>query len=253
MRVSRSLLLAAAVLLLSAGRSEASWTFVISCGGGGSGSVTSQATAACAGTHVGDLVAVQVKWEGGDTTVTCSNSSTASTWVDAFAGAHVTDANAATVTMCYTLALVPSGSLTFTATFGAARTFTDVGAMVYTPSAAAATDGGHQAIGTSATVNSGNITTTGTDGVAFGGFGETGAGVTIAGCAINSVTRDQVLQFGSGPRSAIWSKSYAAGFTGAATCAFASGGAWNAGVVAFKISGGAPPTAKRLTTLGAGE
>lgn len=240
-------------LLLVSNKAEASFTFVISCGAGGSGSVSSQATSACAGTHVSDLVAVEVKWEGGDTTVTCSNSVSNSTWVDAFVGAHVTDANGATTTICYTLSLVASGSVAFTATFGAARTFTDVGAIVYTPSATPTTDNGHQAIGAGATVNSGNITTTGTDGLAFGGFGETGAGVTIAGCAINSVVRDQVLQFGSGPRSAIWSKSYAAGFTGAATCAFASGGSWNASIAAFKIVGGGATVVPKLTLLGVGQ
>lgn len=239
-------------LLLVSNKAEASFTFVISCGTGGTGSVTSQATGACTGTHVGDLVAIEVKWEGGDTTVTCSNSSTASVWVDAFVGAHVTDGNAATVTICYTLSLAASGSVTFTATFGAARTFTDAGAIVYTPSAAASTDGKSQSTGTSATVSSGNMTTTGTDGLAFGGFGETGAGVTIASCAVNSVVRDQVLQFGSGPRSAIWSKSYAAGFTAAATCPFASGGAWNGSGVAFKIAGGATVVPK-LTLLGVGQ
>lgn len=229
-------LLALILCLCVSSPSWASWTFVNS---GGSGTAGSGATATftIASVHVGDTVAIGVKWEGGDTTISCSD--TASTFADAFVGAHVTDASAASHTTCYTLSSATSGTVTYTVTWGAARTFRDIGGMAYTPSGTASLDGTpHIAAGNGATANSGNMTTTGTDGISFGTFGETGATPTTATAAINAVTRDQVKTYGTAVHSCIWSKSYSAGFTGAATVPIGSGD-FGCSVISFKTSGAA--------------
>ena len=215
--------------------SEAAWTFV-NTGGTGTSATGTSLTFTIAGVHVGDVIAINVKWEGGDTTVSCSD--TASSYTDAFVGAHVTGTNGGSQTMCYTLSSGTSGTVTYTVTWGATRTFRDIGGIAYTPPSAAVLDGtGHLASATAATADSGNMTTTSTDGLAVGGYGETGGVPTTASAAINSVTRDQILAYGSASHSCIWSKSYSSGFTGSATVPLGSSTVYNAGIIAFKPSG----------------
>jgi len=207
------------------------WIFNTTGTGSGSGSTTVTVTAT--GVKAGDLVVVPVKWEGGDTTVTCSDGASNLTETTAV---HRTDGGGGSMTCFYLLASTKSGSVTYTATFGASRTFQDIGVMTYSPTRRGAVLDGtpSSAAGSSATLNSGNITTSGTDGVAFGYYGETGN--TPSAQKINNVAADQVLSFGTAPRSSLWSKAYSAGFTGAATATISPSGVWNGGIIAFNLT-----------------
>lgn len=240
--MKRLIAIALSISISMVAPSYASWTFVNSGGAGSSGSTTT-ATFKITGVAVGDVVSIGVKYEGGTTTVTCSD--TASTFVDAFVGAHQTDGSGGIHTACYTVSASSAGVVTYTITWGAARTFKDIGGMAYRPSSAASLDATPKlATGSGTTATSGNATTTSTDGLGIGSYGETGSAPTSATAAINGVTRDQVLLYGAATRSAIWSKTYSAGFTGAATIPIVSG-SYGVSLLSFKTAATAPHFDKR--------
>jgi hypothetical protein len=197
----------------------------------------------------GDLVIVAVKWENADTTVTVSDGTSSLTETPA---GHAADASPAWTTAFYLLSSVATGTVTYTVTWSAAQTFRDIGVMVYRPPSTPVTDGTFvKAVGNSTAFASGNITTTGTDGVAFGYYGETGG--TASAQQINGSAASQVLTFGVQPRSSIWSLTYTAGFTGQATATISPSGTWGGGLMAFKASGAAAaPPARSLIGVGKG-
>lgn len=221
-----------------------SFTFVNSGVGGAAGASSTVATGSVASVHAGDLAVVLVKWEGADTTVTMSDGG-ASTFVDAFSGAHVGSAATYWTTFMYTLSTSTTASKTYTATFvSGTRTSRDIIAMVHTPTAAVTLDGTpkgtHGTSGTTAT--SGNITTSGTDGLAFGGYGDF-TGVAATSTLINGGAKDRQVNGGASTASSFWSKAYASGFTGQAQATIAGTGPdWVCIVMAFQISGAAPTT-----------
>lgn len=220
--------------LLMCSKSEAQWSFV---GSGGNGNTASGTTLTftISGVSIGDLVVVTAKWETTDTTISVSD--TASTFVDALVGVHKVDAGGAATTILYTLASATSGVVTYTVTWGVAKTFRDIGGMAYTPPSLPSLDGtAVSTIGSSTACSSGNITTTSVDGLGFGYYGETGGVPNVATASINGVVNEQIVTFGSNARGELWSRSYSAGFTGAATMTIVSN-PWSCGVVAFKPSG----------------
>jgi hypothetical protein len=211
------------------------WTFVNS-GGNGASASGSTLTFTIAGVHVHDAIAISVKWESADTTISGGDGS-ASSFVDAFVGAHVTDGTGFH-TMLYCLDSQTSGTVTYTVTWGAGQPFRDTGGMAYTPPSTPSLDGTpHAATGNSTAFNSGNITTTSADGVAFGGYGETGGVPTDSTAQINGVNKDQIVGFGTAGNSRLWSKAYSAAFTGAATLTIAPSNPWGGGIVAMGVFG----------------
>lgn len=220
-------------------RTGLSFTFVNSGTGGAAGSLGTVATGSVASVHAGDLAVVLVKWEGADTAITLSDGG--STFVDAFSGAHVGSAGSYWTTFLYTLSTSSTASKTYTATFVSGnRTSRDIIAMVYTPTGTVTLDGTpkgtHGTSGTTAT--SGNITTTGSDGLAFGGYGDF-TGVAATSTLINGGAKDRQVNGGAATASSMWAKAYAAGFTGQAAGTIAGTGPdWVCIVMAFQIAGG---------------
>lgn len=196
------------------------------------------------GVAVGDTVTVWVKWEGGSTTATCSDgTSTLTGWAP---GVISRPASADPFGKAfYILASVASGSVTYTVTLGAGRTFREIVAYRSTPSAAAALDGtAVGANGSSTAASSGNTTTTSTDGLAFGVYGDFGN--TESAEKINAVAAGGNTHAAANA-SEMWYKTYSAGFTGPAAVTLGISNDWLCGIIAFGIGGGGggtkgPPT-----------
>ena len=210
------------------------WTFVDSDGYGASASSTTIATPGVT-VAAGDLAVVLVSYEGTATTLSVSDGTSSLTeWV---VGQKY--ASGLTLDVFYILASVASGtnSVVYTATFGGGgRTYRNIAVMVFTPPSAASLDGtAVAASGTSTALASGNITTTGTDGIAFGAYAEYGLFLNTE--KINGVTLER-KQIAYGLRSELWQIAYSAGFTGQATAVLTSN-TWIGGVIAFKADAAA--------------
>lgn len=212
---------------------RASFTFVDSDGSTAAGSANTIASPGLT-VNVGDLVVAVVSWEGGTASMTMSDGSASLTeWS---LGPTANASGDPILDVFYMLASTVSGtnSIVYTGTFGAAanRTIRCIAVMVFTPSSPASLDGtANVGTGNSTNLASGNITTTATDGIAFGAYAEFGA--TILSEQINSVAADRV-QLAGAAHTEIFSKTYAAGYTGQATGQFSGANRWNLGVLAFK-------------------
>lgn len=150
----------------------------------------------------------------------------------------------------YCLSLA-AGTFTPTANFGTSSPFTTIICQFYTPSATPtykASSSGEASTGTA--FNTGNITTTaGTiDGVAFVGYAEYGANMTVP--KINGVAFEQQTNTPGG-RYTAWSVRYSTGYTGAGTGTLDASNRWTGGIIALEI-GGAAATVKQLAALGVG-
>jgi hypothetical protein len=123
-----------------------------------------------------------------------------------------------------------AGTVTYTATWSAARPYRAL--LIYEYSYSGGTlslDASNRATGTTGTLNSGPITTTGTETVAFGAYGEYST-TTTTNERIGGVLADQVVRAGF---SSMWSKQFGAPVTGAAT-ASGNSATWIGSVIAFK-------------------
>ena len=209
------------------------WTYVDGDGTAQSGSSTTIATPGIT-VNAGDVVVVVTTYEGASTSITVSDGT--STLTADPNGQYNAAGVEPTLQFSYILSSVASGtnSVVYTATFGAARAFTNIMAIVYTPPGAASIDA--TSVGTGATsgtaVSSGNITTNTVDGVAFAGYAEYGQ--TLNSAAINSVAAEHAI---TPLRSKIWSVAYSTGYTGAATGTITSA-RWACAVIAIKAAGG---------------
>ncbi|MBK7951380.1 MAG: PQQ-dependent sugar dehydrogenase [Deltaproteobacteria bacterium] len=204
--------------------------------------------------RAGSLIVAYAKWEGAaaGSTVTLSDGTNTFT-ADAVGSAANGDLHGR---FFYLPASTASGNVTYTATWSAARPYRRLLVYEYAYSGGSVGfDASSRATGTSGTLNSGSITTTGTDEVVFGAYGEYSASNTTTE-RIGGLAADQVVRSGF---SSMWSKTFTAPFTGAAT-ATGHSATWIGSVIAFKRSGVAntPPTITNLadatlaedTTLG---
>lgn len=200
----------------------------------GSAASASAGTAAVTvtGVKVGDLIVVLTKFEGSSTTVTCSDGTSSLT---AWSQGVISNSSGDPRMAChYLIASVASGSVTYTSTFGANQSFRDVVAMAYTytPNIVPVLDGtAISSTGSGTAITSTNITTTGTDGLAFGLYADFGG--TLSAPLINGVAADQT-QVASTDKTALFSKTYSSGFVGAATGTISSN-RWDCGVIAFRL------------------
>lgn len=186
------------------------------------------------GVSVGDLVFVWAKWEGGTASPTCSDgTSTLTPWAPGVISRPSADPRGCGF---FILSSVASGSLTYTVSLGVSRTFREIVAYRTTPSGLVALDGtALGANGSSTAVSSGNITTTGTDGIAFGTYGDFGNSESAE--KINGLAATGNTHAGANA-SEVWYRAYSAGFTGAATCSLGISNDWLGGIIAFSIGGG---------------
>jgi glucose/arabinose dehydrogenase/PKD repeat protein len=189
------------------------------------------------GVGAGDLIVVYVKYEGSATTATVSDG--ASTFA-ADTAVHAANGDLHGQ-FFYALAAQASGTVTYTATWAASKPYRKLFVYEYSHTGTVATfDVSGRATATTGTLNSGAVTTTGTDEVAFGSYGEYDASTTsneqIGGAAADQVRRQAY--------AAVWSKAFASPFTGAAT-ATGNSSTWISNIIAFKTTGPAetvPPS-----------
>lgn len=216
------------------------FTFHLKNGSGASAGSTT-ATVVLTGVSVGDLIVVAAKWESGVAsagTATCSDGTSSLTkWAPGELSA-IANIDPRLV-MFYLLSSVATGTVTYTVTFSGSMSFRDVIAMAYAPPSAASLDGTPVGAGAASgtAISSGNITTTGTDGVAFGSYAEFGSSASAMN--INGVAADQTQVAAGTANSQLWSKTYSGGYTGAATATISFSNSWLCGVIAFKAAGGA--------------
>ena len=193
------------------------------------------------GVQAGSLLVAFVKWEGGTTPVTLSDGTSSFTADTQNSGAG----GELHGRFYYLLSSARSGSVTYTATWTEARPYQRMFVYEYTQSGGIVTfDASNRATGNSGSLNSGTLTTTGTDEVVFGAYGEYDASTT-ANEQINGVAADQVVRTGF---ASMWSKRFTAPFTGAAT-ATGNSSTWIGNVIAFKRGGGAPNTSPTIANI----
>lgn len=248
------ILVALAIAASWATPAQAAFTFNNAVTNTGSGSL---GTIAATGTGVlsGDLVVIFVTWEGATTTVSATDGTTSFT-PDAFGvldnpGSSGEPHSA----FLYLLSSVATGAPTYTVTFGASRAFRNVIVTYFTPSGGSvsrvAANGTAGSTGAPLTdVNSGSITVTGTDGLAFGAYGEYGSTMTAASLKINGVAADRYQQIAT--NTSVWTKTYGAGFTGNALGTLNTANRYNLQILAFEIGAAPPPSARKLLLIGVG-
>lgn len=236
-----------------------SFTAVVQGGSNSDGSGTTFSVTV-AGVHVGDHVVCSFSFEGAVTTATCSDG-TSSLTAAAF-GVTSGSRNAEPwLGGFYLQASVASGSVTYTITLGAARTFKQIEVHVNTPSGAVTLDGtAVAAAGSTTPISSGNITTTGTDNITFGHYAEYGQATVTETINGNAEEQLQRANAGASRNSALFARRQTAGFTGPAAGTLGGNELWTLGVQGFKISGGAStitgsgtPAAGSATTAGTAE
>jgi hypothetical protein len=182
----------------------------------------------------GSLKIAWVKHEGGTGSITLSDGTSAFTG-DTYQGHSNTDLGGQ---FFYLLSSVASGSVTYTATFNSARTFRSIMVWEYTYSGTASFDTSNRAqSSSSAAVASGNITTTGTDEVVIGSYGEYSAR-TISSAQINGVAADHTHQFTTINFTASWDRVVSSTFTGEATGTITGAEAWLGHIIAIKVTAG---------------
>lgn len=240
------ILVAVVFLLLASLPSQASSTFVQSAANECTGSGTTCAMTVSA-TGAGNLLVVFAKSEvGGATTVTASDGTTSFS-----IGPNVLQTGGDLYGQWLYLLSSNSGKTTITVTWAAARSFKRVRLMEYSASGAFSLDGTGLAVtydGSIGLVDSGNITTTGSDEVAFGMYGEAN-GTTPSTPLIDLLAADQSTD-GGGNFTTLWSRAFASTFTGSAS--IVANGPSIVGILAFSIGGGPPPCTPTLTLMGVG-
>ena len=194
------------------------------------------------GVQAGSLIVAYVKWEGVTAATVTLSDGTSTFTADTMNNAANGDLHGQ---FFYLLSSSRSGNVTYTATWSIGRPYRKLMIYEYTfGGGTVSLDASNRATATSGTLSSGAITTTGTDEVVFGAYGEYDGSTTNTE-RINGVVADRVLR--AGPAS-MWSKTFTAPFTGAAT-ASGNSSTWVGNVIAFKRSGGAantPPTISNL-------
>lgn len=205
---------------------------------------TNQASVAkaVAGVTAGNLVVVWCKHEGAATTVSVSDGTST------FTAAGMTDHsnNDLHGGFFYKTAVVASGTVTYTCSFLASRPYPSIIVFVYSYSGTAALDvesHGTADRGSSADPTSANVTTTGTDEVVLGGYGEY-ASTVKTNAKIATVAATHTVVTDPTNYSAMWDKIETATFTnGNATVHLDASSDWICNIVSFKVTASATASA----------
>lgn len=211
------------------------FVFVKSVGTRNSGSGTTL-TAQLLTVTAGNVIIAWVKHEEAPTTLTVSDGT--STFTPATKVNHGN--NDLSSQFHYLLASVASGTVTYTATFAAAKGFRSFVVFEFDPTATAAFDTeptGGGASGSGGTLSSGNMTTTVNDGLVLGAYGnygsETFTTMAINGVAAAGIQGDDGSTTTSQTGGAVWYRIPTATFTGAATGTGVTG-SWILNAIAIK-------------------
>lgn len=140
------------------------------------------------------------------------------------------------------------GAATYRMTLSAARAYRSFMIFEYSYSGTASLDQVNGGTGSSTSPSSGNITTTGTDELVVGGYGEYTT-TTSSNHQINGTAADGALTTGGSTanlKTAMWRKVFTSTFTGAATCT-SGNSAWICRVISFKTAAGGGSTVPKFT------
>jgi len=217
-----------------AGSGGGPYAFVKSAGAADDTSDTSMAVALATVT-AGHLIVVWAKYEGATTTVTISDGTTSLTPRTTRAHAN-SDLHGQ---FFYLPASVASGSVTYTATWSAARTYKALIAFEINPTGTAVYDTEALNSGTSIAVTSGNITTAAADSVVLAGYSNYTVDI-MSVRTINTVANDnnRAADNTTGAttiRSCVWENVFTSTFTGAADALLPnSTSEWVCNIIAFK-------------------
>jgi hypothetical protein len=129
----------------------------------------------------------------------------------------------------YLLSSAASGTVTYTATWSAARPYRRLLLYEYRYGGTVSYDTSNRATATSGSLNTGIISTTGADEVVFAAYGEYGPNNTTSE-QVGGIAADRVLRNGF---ASMWSKSFSSPVTGAGT-ATGNSQPWIGNVIAFK-------------------
>ena len=191
----------------------------------------------------GSLIVAYVKWEGTTASTVTLSDGTSTFVADTLNSAGNNDLHGR---FFYLLSSTASGTVNYTATWSAGRPYRRLLIYEYSYGGIVSFDGSNRATATSGSLTAGTITTTGSDEIVFGAYGEYNTNNTTNE-RINNVVADRVFRTGV---ASMWSKSFTAPFTGTAT-ATGNSSTWLGNVIAFKrtVTTG-PNTAPTISALG---
>ena len=202
-------------------------------------------TVALTGVTAGNLIVIWVKWEAATANASASISDGTSSLTMATAGHQGTSAPSGQ--FGYLLS-ANGGNRTYTVTVPAGGSFIRLRVAEFSYTGGTLSfDVGNIGAGSSTAPASGNVTTTGTDELAFGGYAEI-SGATPSSPLINGLTASTLPTQGSYTR--LWYKTFSSTFTGNASITLSGSGGWVCNIISFKISGGAPERNRVIITQG---
>lgn len=219
------------------------FTFVANSQGGsqnGGASATEDCTTSL-NVQAGDVLVAWIKHEGAPTTIAVADTGGGNSFTFD-AGDKVNHSNGdLSGTFGYLLSASADASFTGRLTLGATRAFRTIQIWQFRPDAGETVtkDQSNDAQGSSGTINSGNITTTGSDVIVLGGYGEYVAN-NSSSHQIGGVNATGVLQASaiSVNFSASWYRILSSTMTnGAATCSNSSAD-WVGAIIAIKSEAG---------------
>ena len=178
------------------------------------------------GVTPGSLIVAYVKWEGTAAGTVILGDGVSPFTADTLNSAANNDLHGR---FYYLLASSRSGTVTYTATWSAAKSYRKLLVYRYTYGGTVSFDGSNRATAGSGSLNTGAIATTGSNEVVFGAYGEYDA-INTTTERVNGLAADQVLRAGFG---SMWSKTFNVPFTGSATAANNSL-PWIGNIIAFK-------------------
>ena len=183
------------------------------------------------------ILVVWCKWEGANGSIL--SISGGGTWVNGTLKDHTNgDLHGQ---FAYVLSST-SGTTTVTMTLSAARTFRRIHFWEFSYAGTASLDAQITNSSTGATaITSTNITTTGTDEVVLGGYGEY-SGDTVTSPLINAVAAAQsLIDSPASTYTGSWERIVTATFTGAATATLSAADPWVCNAISLKaVAGGIP-------------
>lgn len=191
-------------------------------------------TVALTGVGAGNLIVLWTKFEEAATTVSVSDATSTLT-----NGTMVNHANGDLHGSWAYLLVGNSGNRTYTCTWGAARTHRRLHVWEFSYTGTASLDVQATGSGASATPTSGTVTTTGTDAVALGGYGEYSANTPSLPLINGVAAAGSQLDSPAGALTSSWYTILTATFVGGAASLTLSGsGDWICNVLAIKTDAG---------------
>lgn len=222
------------------------FTFVQSNSNSSGGSPVASLGVTLTGVGAGNLICIWVKHEGTPVGISVSDGTTTLT-----AGTKTDHGNGDLSGQFHYLLSANSGDKTYTVTFAGSVSRTFISLIVFEYSDSGSTfslDGENGSSGNGTVMTSNNFTTTATDGVAFGGYGEYSA-ANLSTTTINGVAADATIQLSGNTFSGAWRKTFTSGFTGAAAGAIDNTHDWVVRGIGFKatVGGGGTVNTQTLT------